>query len=931
MDDNDVRSLLILIILVVLRIRATRGGDASIMSDLARSLNPSPPGWSGPNPCKWEGVSCDRSNRVTSINLAGKSLSGRLPPNLQQLSSLQTLSLQRNRLSGKIPSLSGMAELRQVFLDENGFTGIEFPFLENLPSLQSFSVDDNPLETWSIPPSLSNSSSLEEFLASNSSLNGSIPDIFGSLPSLNSLRLSYNDLTGSLPKSFRGSSLRNLWINNQKSGLSGGLFVLDSMFGLVQVWVHHNAFSGQIPDLSNCVNLFDIQLRDNHLTGIIPNSITTLPNLLNVSLQNNKFQGPMPVFSRNVKVSLGTTNSFCQPTPGDCDPQVSLLLEIVSGFGFPSAIADSWKGNDACDNWVHVTCDAMNRVTVVNFGNLGWVGTISPAFANLTSLTSIILNDNNIVGTIPEALATLKLLRKLDLSNNNLTGKVPTFDTTVVVVVDGNQFLGTNVDTSNSVSGPPGVINSSSGDGAISGEGPQLSPLAVSGVVIGCLLVFIALGFFVFQFVKKRRDATNGKNPKKFAELGSLKTGRSSKGRSNKIEELKTSSSEFPLGSPTEVSSMLSNIHTFFDHGLLIPIEVLREVTGNFNDKNILGRGGFGVVYKGVLQDGTHVAVKRMESNLQGTKGMNEFQAEIAVLSKVRHRNLVTLLGYCVTREERIVVYEYMPQGTLTQHLYECQEKGLSPLTWKERLVIALDVARGVEYLHSLAQQSFIHRDLKPSNILLGDNMRAKVSDFGLVKSAPDQGKYSVETRLAGTFGYLAPEYAATGRVTTKVDVFAFGVVLMELITGRKALDESFPEDQAQLVNWFRRVLITKENIIKALDPFLEGTDDEEILSSIYKVAELSGHCTVREPQQRPDMSHAVNVLSPLVSQWRPSEIDGDEPEIDTDISLSEALRRWQAGETTVMSEYSINDSRTYNSHTTTPAMDDSFNNIRGR
>lgn len=204
------------------------------------------------------------------------------------------------------------------------------------------------------------------------------------------------------------------------------------------------------------------------------------------------------------------------------------------------------------------------------------------------------------------------------------------------------------------------------------------------------------------------------------------------------------------------------------DHGELpvfeggkvaISIEVLRQVTDNFNEVNILGRGGFGIVYKGVLHDGTNIAVKRMESGAMGTKGMKEFQAEIAVLTKVRHRHLVALLGYCINGHERLLVYEYMPQGTLSQHVFEWEELGFQPLSWKQRVTIALDVARGVEYLHSLAQQSFIHRDLKPSNILLSDDMRAKVADFGLVKNAPD-GKYSVETRLAGTFGYLAPEYA---------------------------------------------------------------------------------------------------------------------------------------------------------------------------
>ncbi|XP_058724056.1 receptor-like kinase TMK4 isoform X1 [Vicia villosa] len=286
--------------------------------------------------------------------------------------------------------------------------------------------------------------------------------------------------------------------------------------------------------------------------------------------------------------------------------------------------------------------------------------------------------------------------------------------------------------------------------------------------------------------------------------------------------------------------------------------------------------------------------------HLYRCKELNEFQAEISVLTKVRHRHLVALLGYCINGNERLLVYEHMPQGTLTHHLFECEENGYTPLTWKQRLAIALDVGRGIEYLHNLAQQSFIHRDLKPSNILLGNDMRAKVADFGLVKNAPD-GNYSLETRLAGTFGYLAPEYAATGRVTTKVEVYAFGVVLMELITGKKALDDSVPDERSHLVTWFRRVLINKENVPKTIDQTLNP--DEETMLSIYKMAELAGHCTAREPYQRPDMGHPVNVLVPLVEQWKPS-IDTDESGYGVELNLPRALQRWQDNEGTSTSMF---------------------------
>ncbi|KAF3515477.1 hypothetical protein DY000_02063090 [Brassica cretica] len=202
----------------------------------------------------------------------------------------------------------------------------------------------------------------------------------------------------------------------------------------------------------------------------------------------------------------------------------------------------------------------------------------------------------------------------------------------------------------------------------------------------------------------------------------------------------------------------------------------------------------------------------------------------------------------------------------------------------------------GVEYLHGLAHQSFIHRDLKPSNILLGDDMRAKVADFGLVRLAPE-GKGSIETRIAGTFGYLAPEYAVTGRVTTKVDVYSFGVILMELITGRKSLDESQPEESIHLVSWFKRMFINKESSFKkAIDPTIDL--DEETLASVHTVAELAGHCCAREPYQRPDMGHAVNILSSLVELWKPADQNPEDIYgIDLDMSLPQALKKWQAYE----------------------------------
>ncbi|KAG5531020.1 hypothetical protein RHGRI_025841 [Rhododendron griersonianum] len=900
--------LLLFFLLSLLPLPLSSADDSTAMTELASALSPTPTGWTGTNPCAWTGVNCDASSRVTSINLASQSLSGTLPSSLSSLSHLQTLTLQRNSLSGPLPSLSNLTSLQQLYLDSNNFTSLPSAAFFGLTNLQTLSMSDNPsLAPWTIPADLTQSTSLGTFYASNANIFGSIPDFFDSFPNLQSLRLSYNNLTGPLPASFSGSEITNLWLNNQLQGLSGSIDLLSGMTQLYQVWLHGNSFTGPVPDLSNCANLFDLQLRDNQFTGVLPASLMALPKLANISLQNNVLQGPFPAFGSNVTVTLGSTNGFCKSSPGPCDPQVTALLAVAGAIGYPISLAQSWVGNDACSQWTFITCDSQGNVTVVNFGKQRFSGTISPAFANLTTLKSLYLNDNNLTGSIPNSLTSLSQLQVLDVSNNNLSGVVPVFPSTVKFTSVGNLLLGKDI-SSGSGSG-----SNSSTSGGKSG-GSSISAGLIAGVVIAVVLFFGVVSFVSYKYYLKKRHQRFGRVDGSEVVSEMVK--------SVAVNDVNGHVHRHGGGVPSELHSQSSGDHgempVFEGGNVVISIQVLRQVTNNFSEENILGRGGFGVVYGGELHDGTKIAVKRMESGAMGTKGMNEFQAEIGVLTKVRHRHLVALLGYCINGNERLLVYEYMPQGTLAQHLFEWRELGYSPLTWKQRVTIALDMARGVEYLHGLAQQSFIHRDLKPSNILLGDDMRAKVADFGLVKNAPD-GKYSLETRLAGTFGYLAPEYAATGRVTTKVDLYAFGVVLMEIVTGRKALDETVPDERSHLVTWFRRVLINKESIRKAIDQTLEP--DDETFDSICKVAELAGHCTAREPFQRPDMGHAVNVLGPLVEQWKPSSHEEEESlGIDLHMSLPQALQRWQSDEGTSTMFNDLSYSGTHSSIPTKPS-----------
>ncbi|KAI7735885.1 hypothetical protein M8C21_018952 [Ambrosia artemisiifolia] len=728
--------------------------------------------WSDPNPCKWEQIQC-LNNRVTRIQIGNKNLKGTLPKTLNTLTNLQVLEFQNNQLTGSLPSLAGLTQLQNLLLSRNNFTSIPNDFFDGMTSLQHVYLDYNNFASWVVPDSLKSASSLQIFSATSANVTGLIPGFFGgdSFPGLTALHLSFNYLEGGLPESFSGSSIQSLWLNGQNSRnkLNGSIDVIRNMTELTQVWLHGNEFSGAIPDLSGLSGLEDLSLRDNSLTGVVPEGLMGLESLKVVNLTNNLLQGPTPRFGKNVAVDLAGVNSFCLPDAGvGCDDRVNSLLAVAKDLGYPRIFAENWKGNDPCDSWLGISCSSGGNVTVVNLQRMGLTGGVSPSFSSIKSLQRLILANNNLSGTIPEELKDLPNLVELDVSNNDLYGRVPNFRESVKVKSEGNLDIGKDGPSVTPVSpsgGSPGGQTRAnggggSGGGGGGGGGKGSGMKVVAGSVGGvCALFFVGLlGVCVYKGKRKRVSGKPYQNTIVIHPRHS-----SSDGDAVKVTIAGSSTNGGASESFSQTSSGTRDIHVVEAGNMVISIQVLKSVTNNFSKDNILGKGGFGTVYKGELHDGTKIAVKRMESGVISDKGLEEFKSEIAVLTKVRHRHLVALLGYCLDGNERLLVYEYMPQGTLSRFLFDWQEEDLKPLEWTKRLVIALDVARGVEYLHGLAQQSFIHRDLKPTNILLGDDMRAKVADFGLVRLAPD-GKASIVTRLAGTFGYLAPEYAGIHR-----------------------------------------------------------------------------------------------------------------------------------------------------------------------
>lgn len=297
-----------------------------------------------------------------------------------------------------------------------------------------------------------------------------------------------------------------------------------------------------------------------------------------------------------------------------------------------------------------------------------------------------------------------------------------------------------------------------------------------------------------------------------------------------------------------------------------------------------MGSGGFGSVYKGCLADGTEVAVKELK--IGGGQGEREFSAEVEIIGRIHHRYLVSLVGYCVSENNRLLVYEYVPNNTLYFHLHGSE----AVLDWSTRVKVASGAARGIAYLHEDCHPRIIHRDIKSSNILLDKNFEARVSDFGLAKLAADLGTH-ITTRVMGTFGYMAPEYASSGKLTEKSDVYSFGVVLLELITGRKPVDASQPLGDESLVEWARPLLshaLETQDFKVLVDPKL-GTN--YVAEEMFRMIEAAAACVRHSATKRPRMVQIVRAFESMETEDLSNGMRVGESEIFNSAQQSAEIR----------------------------------------
>ncbi|KAH9606832.1 hypothetical protein KSS87_020240 [Heliosperma pusillum] len=294
----------------------------------------------------------------------------------------------------------------------------------------------------------------------------------------------------------------------------------------------------------------------------------------------------------------------------------------------------------------------------------------------------------------------------------------------------------------------------------------------------------------------------------------------------------------------------------------------LKTATKNFRPDSVIGEGGFGYVFKGWIDEqtllpakagtGMIVAVKKLKP--EGHQGHKEWLTEVNYLGQLHHPNLVKLIGYCADGDNRLLVYEYMSKGSLENHLFR---RGPQPVSWETRIKVTIGAAKGLSFLHD-AESQVIYRDFKASNILVDSDFHAKLSDFGLAKAGPTGDRTHVSTQVMGTQGYAAPEYVATGRLSAKSDVYSYGVVLLELLTGRRALDRSKVPEEQNLVDWAKPYLGDRRKLFRIMDTKLEGQYPQK---EAFKVASLAVQCINPEPRLRPKMSEVVEELEKLQNQ----------------------------------------------------------------
>ncbi|KAI3854207.1 hypothetical protein MKW98_024630 [Papaver atlanticum] len=767
-------------------------------------------------------------SNLKTLTISGNRFSGSFPDVFGNLSRLEELIAHTNIFSGSLPSSLSLCSLIQVIDLRNnsmsGFIDLDFSGMANLTSLD---LASNSF-IGSLPTTLSSCHKMKTLSLAKNELNGSVPDTFSNLTSLYFLSLSNNTLTN-LSKSLNVlQQCKNLTTLILTRNFHGEQIPnnVDGFENLRTLAVGNCALNGQIPMwLLKCKKLQVLDLSWNRLSGNIPPWIGEMESLFYLDISNNSLTGEIPK-------SLGALKSIVSP--------ISCAPEVTATVGIPLFV----KRNQSAHGLQYNQASSFPPSLLLCNNMLN--GTIWPEIGRLKGLHVLDLSKNNITGNIPETISDMENLEILDLSSNDLSGSIPTSFNKLTflskfsvannhlsgIIPSGGQFLSFS---NSSFEGNPGLCGAQGppcGVAATMGLKPSIPSGSNSSIRRSTILgitISIGVGIALLLVVVLLKMPI--------------------KGAPYLIDNV-----EDELYRPHGLSNAFgtSKLVVLFQNADCKELTIgdLLKSTNNFDQANIIGCGGFGLVYKAYFPNGTKVAIKRLSGDCGQME--REFQAEVEALSRAQHKNLVPLQGYCQHGNDRLLIYSYMENGSLDYWLHERVDEGL-PLKWETRLKIAQGAGRGLAYLHKGCKPNIVHRDVKSSNILLNEKFEAHLADFGLSRLVNPYDTH-VSTDLVGTLGYIPPEYSQTSTATFKGDVYSFGVVLLELLTSRRPVDVCKARGCRDLVSWvFQMKLEKKEEQI--FDQLIwckaQGKQFLEVL-------EIACKCIDQDPRGRPTIEQVV-------------------------------------------------------------------------
>ncbi|XP_058101622.1 LRR receptor-like serine/threonine-protein kinase FLS2 isoform X2 [Magnolia sinica] len=878
--------------------------------------------------CNWSGIACDpSSNAVVSISLSELQLQGKITPFLGNISSLQTLDLSSNSFSGSIPTeLHLCSELTELLLSNNSLSDAIPTELGNLKKLQVLDLSTNFLDG-SIPASIGNCTALIGLGLPTNKLTGTIPLELGNLKELQILDLSENFFNGTIPTSIINcTSLTGLDFST--NNLTEDIF---NCTELTRLDLARNNLSGSLkPGIGKLTNLRNLRLFLNSLTGKIPQEIGNLSMLISLDLSTNGFSGPIPSSISNLSALQGLSlyeNAFHGAIPEEIFELKQLSELKLQENRFSGLIPNSVSKLKLLSNLdlhgnmlsgpIPRSMGDLKGLMTLDLSHNRLIGSVPAAMIVGMKNIQIYLNlsNNFLVGSIPDEIGGMQMVQAIDISNNNLTGSIP-------ASIGGCRNLGSLDLSRNAVSGqiPARIFNqldllmslNLSGN-KLDGEIPSrlselkylvsldLSQNEFSGRIPVSLGNLTSLKHLNLSFNQLEGSIPNSGI---FQNLSSLSLDGNpflcgTKFLSPCIDEIQKTNSRRISKKVTIILIILSSIFvSLLVVCVIIAIhrcitkpktedrceskteysvapslkrftqEDLQIATDFFNERNVIGHSSLSTVYRGRIDDGWVIAVKKLNLEQFAAESDKCFDTELKILNQLRHKNLVKMVGYAWEYGKfKALVLEFMENGSLESVIHDSGTDG-SRWSLSERVNLFVSVANGLVYLHCDYGFPIVHCDLKPSNILLDRDWIAHVSDFGTSRMLgvhlQDGSSLSLASSFQGTIGYLAPEFAYMSRVTTKADVFSFGVIMMEFLTKRRPTgtieDDGVPITLRHFVE--NAVRNGTDAVLRVVDHDLVSNGTSKSNSDeIVAILELALSCTRAAPEDRPDMNEVLSVL----------------------------------------------------------------------